>query len=165
MRFHPTLKLAKKLRINSLEAHATVPEDPGTWYANLFRVDRIQYILFTNAPTLWSVLIYGRGVTSRGRLCDAFDAALRDNLKPYGLYEPYCQVIGTGLLSREFYKTGNRSVLGIMKERIATCRWYRNENERYLVRMASVLNQTPSKPIGYKSPVMAFVELIDHVPR
>jgi len=161
MRFHPTIKLAKKLRIDALESSASVPEDLATWYANLFRVDRVQYMLFINAPTLFSVLVYGRGVTNRGRMCDVFDAALRDYLTPYGLYEPYCLAVGAELLSREFYKTSNRSVLGTMNDRIAACQWYRADDERYLLYMSNLLNQTPSKPIEFRLPVRAFIELIE----
>jgi hypothetical protein len=56
-----TQKLAKKLKLGRLDRTNTA--DAGSvWYAALFRVELVQYIILTEAITLGSILLPGRGI-------------------------------------------------------------------------------------------------------
>ena len=65
-----TNKLAKKLNIESLEKYDKKCSAFEEWYGHLFSVDRKQYILFTNAYSLYSVIIPGKGINSLGKFSD-----------------------------------------------------------------------------------------------
>lgn len=59
-----TLKLAKKIGIVPLPA---IPYDENRnpildWNANLFTVQRAQYIILTNTASLYSLIMYGKGI-------------------------------------------------------------------------------------------------------
>jgi len=64
MIFRLTQRLSSKIKTGSL---ATLPldEDPwGDWSARLFTADRTQYIMVTHTRSLYSVVMFGRGVTN-----------------------------------------------------------------------------------------------------
>lgn len=63
-----TQKLARKIKVTPATV-APPPADPlADWFASLFTVERTQYILLTHAATLYSVILYGRGIGVCGRL-------------------------------------------------------------------------------------------------
>lgn len=58
-----TAQLGKKLGFTPSQV-LPMDTNPFTdWAAHLFRADRTQYILLTNTATLYSVVMYGRGIT------------------------------------------------------------------------------------------------------
>jgi len=68
MIFRLTLKLAKKIGIAPLPAISyDENRDPlMDWNADLFTVQRTQYIILTNTASLYSMVMHGRGITPGG---------------------------------------------------------------------------------------------------
>ena len=53
-----TKKLAQKLNINSLQDYESKISAFEEWYEHLFTVNKIQFILFINAYSLYSILYF-----------------------------------------------------------------------------------------------------------
>ena len=64
MIFRLSQKLAEKIK----EAPSrSLPPDPNPyadWSAHLFTAERTQYIILTNTPSLYSAVVYGRGIAT-----------------------------------------------------------------------------------------------------
>ena len=65
MIFRLSQKLAKKLKVSSLKPASADPNPFADWSAHLFTADRTQYLILTNTPSLYSMVIYGRGNLER----------------------------------------------------------------------------------------------------
>lgn len=60
MIIHLTDKLRKKLKAGTLTNVEKETKPQLRWYGNVFTVKRVQYVLVTNAKSLYSVVMYGR---------------------------------------------------------------------------------------------------------
>lgn len=106
--------------LHELEVIPTVVPDQTAslcdWHANLLRLDRKKYVLFTNDQTLYSFLIYWTKTPQPAGFPERFRLGLFTSLVSEGLTEAqfdyflkeHAQVIIT--------KTNNRSVLGSMND-------------------------------------------------
>ena len=57
-----TAKLGKKIGIDPATRLDRDPNPFTDWTADLFRAGRVQYILVTNTASLYSMLMYGKGI-------------------------------------------------------------------------------------------------------
>jgi hypothetical protein len=113
---HATGKLARKLRVSDLTAVASETRPHLVWYANVFTAERVQYILTTNAVSLYSVLIPGRGITSAGEYMRQFLPKLQEHLRDDGFGLIYERCIAPYAGDIIIAKTASRSVLGSMND-------------------------------------------------
>jgi hypothetical protein len=70
MIFRLSQKLNAKIEVGTLP---TLPLDDNPfadWSARLFFVDRMQYILLSNTKSLYSTVMYGKGITDEGRFVE-----------------------------------------------------------------------------------------------
>ncbi|NOZ21562.1 MAG: hypothetical protein GXP25_10795 [Planctomycetes bacterium] len=58
-------------------AKAANPNPFADWPAHLFAADRVQYILATNTPSLYSMAIHGRGITDGPFICRLWTTTIR----------------------------------------------------------------------------------------
>ncbi len=159
MVIHFTNKLRKKLHIPEL---TQVDEATGKhlrWYANLFTAQRVQYILTTNAASLFSVVIYGRGLTDSGDYHRLFLSELRDNLEPLELGLVYERVIAPKTGEIVLAKTADRSVLGSMNDMVSSCKWRLEGDELPPWQLTQGLNGTPFGALGYGFPREVFARM------
>jgi hypothetical protein len=85
MIFRLSQKLATKLKEGTLP---TVPLDENPyadWSAHLFTADRTQYIIVANTQALYSVVLYGRGISDFNTFIDRALGALREFMEDDGL--------------------------------------------------------------------------------
>ncbi len=112
-----TKKLAKK--IHSTDALNTLELDKNPyldWSANLFRVGRTQYIIVTNTVSLFSFIMYGRGITDNGSFISTFHATLEQFLKDTGNESIYQKYLEPDISPIMFAKSLNKAVTGSMNE-------------------------------------------------
>lgn len=112
-----TQKLAKK--IHSTDALNTLELDNNPyiyWSANLFCVGRTQYILVTNTASLFSFIIYGRGITDNDCFIKTFLFSLEEFLKSTGNKEIFEKYIEPHTLRIMFAKSLNKAVTGSMND-------------------------------------------------
>lgn len=151
-----TDKLSKKLKIGPL---TRVTEDPGPyleWYAMLFTINGCQYILTTEAKSLFSLVMYGRGVTDE----DIYLQHLFNNLKEYmhcmGNRLIYDRVIAPGTGRITMSKTSSKTVLGSMNVMTRLCASKLDGDDWMPWDLSECINTTPFKAIGRQYPKAAF---------
>jgi hypothetical protein len=84
MIFRLSQKLAKKLKQSTLPS-LILDENPYTdWSAHLFTADRTQYIIVMNTRSLYSVVMYGKGITDDSRFIDRALSNIREFMEDDG---------------------------------------------------------------------------------
>ena len=151
-----TEKLSKKLRTVPL---TRVEEDPGPyldWYAHLFTSNRIQYILTTEAHSLLTIVMYGRGITSDGIFLRYFFSDLEKYLDDIGGRMIVDRIIAPRAGRITLSRTVNRSVLCSMNDMVNISRIMLAQEECSPWDLAEFINDTPFKAIEYQKPRDAF---------
>ncbi|KMQ49889.1 ST7 protein [Chitinispirillum alkaliphilum] len=89
-------KLAVKIKETYLNPFSEHDNSPYVeWYAGLFTVRRHQYIILTNASTLFSVVLIGKGVTDCNNFLHNSFVAISEMTQEFG-----CQLIFERIISR-----------------------------------------------------------------
>ena len=73
-----TAKLSKKLKLGEITKVDRYPGPYLEWYAHLFTFNRFQYILTTEANSLYTTMMYGRGIVDDNEYLQRFFSHLRD---------------------------------------------------------------------------------------
>ena len=154
-----TNKLAQKLNIESLKKYDKKCSAFEEWYGNLFTVNRKQYILFTNAYSLYSVIMPGKGINSLSKFSDLSGICLSELLK-----EENCDNLITRLVINsnaifDVYSTNNRSVLGSMNEMIYLARIYLFEGQLTPIEISKRVNGTLFSYLNYNNPLKVLKEM------
>ena len=154
-----TEKLSKKLKTGPI---TKVERDPGPfleWYAYLFSANRTQYILVTEAKSLLSVVMYGRGVVDDKIFINHFLSFLREYLDEKGNRLIFERVIAPNSGQIIISKTTSRSVLGSMNDMVSMSKFTLQRKDVSPMYLKERINKTPFKAIGYQSPLEAFGNL------
>lgn len=162
MIIHITQKLQQKLHVPTATAFPIAGQPHLCWYANLFRANRQQYLLTTNAATLYTVVFYGRGIKDDVTYGRAFKEALEQQLVSDNLGGVFQDLIAPCMENLVFVKTADRSVLGSMNDmaQILTRLLERKDPEIGLLRLGAYVNEVPFKVIHYRNPRKTFAELM-----
>jgi hypothetical protein len=118
MIFRLSQKLNKKIKVGALD---TVPldENPYTdWSAHLFTADRTQYIILSNTKSLYSCLMYGKGITNDSVFIERALSTIREFMADDGQAFVYQRFIAPASGTVQFAKALNRTVIGSMNELI-----------------------------------------------
>ncbi|GMV90701.1 MAG: hypothetical protein AMXMBFR82_04790 [Candidatus Hydrogenedentota bacterium] len=158
---HATGKLARKLRVPELVPLASDSRPHLVWYGNVFTAARAQYILTTNAASLYSVLMPGRGITSPCEYLRQFLPKLQEHLQDDGfghLYERHIAPYAGGIV---IAKTASRSVLGSMNDMMRSSKLQFARREISPWTMTKYINETPFGPAPYRFPIDAFPDMTE----
>lgn len=129
MIFRLSQKLAKKLKTAATD---TLPLDENPyadWSAHLFTVGRTQYIIVANTKSLYSVVMYGRGITNDGQFIDRTLNAVREFMEDDGQEFVYRRFIAPASGNVQFAKALNRSVTGSINELVKFAELWLTEEE------------------------------------
>jgi len=116
MIFRLSQKLNAKLKGGSL---STLPLDDNPfadWSAHLFIAGRVQYILLSNTRALYSVVMFGKGITYDGQFIERALSSIREFMEADGLEFVYHRFIIPATDSVRFAKALDRSVTGSMND-------------------------------------------------
>ena len=109
-------KLAKKIRVGKLD-ELPLNENPyADWSGHLFLVDRVQYIILSNTKSLYSCVLFGKGITDDGTFIARSLSILREFMEDDGQQFAYHKFIAPTTGTVSFAKALNRSVTGSMNE-------------------------------------------------
>ncbi|MCU7491529.1 MAG: hypothetical protein HF312_07995 [Ignavibacteria bacterium] len=141
-----TNKLAQKLKEMPLPDETVSAESPlDEWYGNLFTWNRTQYIIFTNAHSLYSVILPGKGINNPYRLVQAAVIALSEAMKHEG-YDDFLNMILKYTSNITISKTISRSVLGSMNDMVFIAKTFLSADpEMDLYEISHRINNTPYK--------------------
>jgi len=120
MLFRLSQKLAKKIKADALD---TVPLDDNPyadWSAHLFTTDRTQFIILSNTKSLYTTVMFGKGITNERQFAELALNSIREFMEDDGQQFAYRQFIAPASGTIQFAKALNRSVTGSMKELIFT---------------------------------------------
>jgi len=154
-----TEKLSKKLKTGPIKKDK---RDPGAfleWYANLFTANRAQYILVTEAKSLLSIVMYGRGVVNDNIFISQFLSFLHEYLDEKGFRLIFERVIAPNSGRITMSKTASKSILGSMNDMVSMSKFTLQIEDVSPFDLTEMINKTPFKAIDYQSPLEAFGNL------
>jgi hypothetical protein len=148
MIFRLSQKLTAKIKAEPL---ATVPLDENPyadWSAHLFVAGRTQYIILSNTVSLYSTIMFGRGITGDRRFMDRALSNIRDFMEEDGQEFVYQRLIAPCTDKIRFAKALNRSVTGSMNDLIVHATALLSDGERTLCDVGTVLNDVLLSSLG-----------------
>jgi len=159
MIIHFTKKLREKLHLTEVSTTSVAAGAHLRWYANLFRADGVQYLLTTNAVSLYSVVMFGRGITDSDLYLKQFLTTLRDQLEANNMQMIYKSCIAPHTGTITLAKTEDRSVLGSMNDMVNQCKCVVELGKTDPWVLTEGINSTPFGAIGYRYPSETFTQL------
>ena len=152
MIFRLSQKLAKKVKAGTLASPPPDENPYADWSANLFTADRTQYIILTNTQSLFSVVMYGKGVTGDCQFIDRALENIREFMDDDGQSFVYQRFIAPATGSVRFSKALNRSVTGSMNDMIVHAKHWLTGGELSPFEVGFKLNEIPMSALkGPKS--------------
>jgi hypothetical protein len=116
--FRLSRKLNTKIKAGPLPA-LPLGENPfADWSAHLFVADRTQYILLSNTKSLYSTVMYGKGITDDSRFIERALGSLRDFMEDDGQEFVYRRLVAPASGTVRFAKALDRAVTGSMNDLI-----------------------------------------------
>ena len=116
MIFRPSRKLATKIKAGKLASMPPAGDPLTDWSSHLFVAGRVQYILLSHTGSLYSAVMYGRGLTVVDGFIKGALFALREALEADGLGDVYERHILPSTGPIEFAGAIGRVVTGSMNE-------------------------------------------------
>jgi hypothetical protein len=154
-----TARLAAKIHTTPA---TSVPLDPNPfadWSAHVFTAARVQYLLVTNTVSLYSVVLFGRGVTDSGRFLDHALSDLGELLREDGFESLYERHVVPSAGRVIFGKALNRAVTGSMNDLVRQAQFDLVEQGLAPFETAQRLNEAPMSYLEYDSPRAAFAAM------
>jgi hypothetical protein len=148
MIFRLSQKLAAKIKEGTLPALPLDGNPYTDWSAQLFAADRTQYILLTNTKSLYSTVIYAKGITNDGNFIERALSGLREFMESDGQQFSYHRFIVPATGSVHFAKALNRSVTGSMNDMIGHATYWLTERELSPFDVGFRLNEIPMSALG-----------------
>lgn len=121
--FRLSQKLSTKIKAGKLDSVPLDSNPYADWSCHLFTVNRAQYIILSNTASLYSCLMFGKGITDESifiqRVCDTIREFLADDGQQFA-YEGF---IAPSTAEVQFAKAHNRGVTGSINELIGTAEY------------------------------------------
>jgi len=159
MIFRLTQKLTRKVKLSPLRAMPDGQNPFIDWTAHLFTAQRAQYIIVVNTASLYSLLIYGRGITDDNDLIQATLAFMREFMAYDGCEFLYRRLIAPNTTTVSFAKASNRHVIGSINEFVFEAKFYLIERRLSPFETSRQINETPMSYLDYNTPRQAFRDL------
>jgi hypothetical protein len=111
-------KLNTKIKAGTLKAMPLDKNPYADWSCHLFTAGRTQYILVSNTRSLYSSVLYGKGITNECVFIERVLSRLRQFIEDDGQTFIYQQFMAPSSATVSFAKALNRSVTGSMNDLI-----------------------------------------------
>src|SRR5262249_52439743 len=118
MIFRVSHKLATKIKAGDLRALPPHENPLADWSAHLFVAGRTQYLLVSNTKSLYSPVVFGKGVTTGSHFIERALGGLGEFMEADGLAFAYRRLIAPAAASVRFAAALDRSVTGSMNDLI-----------------------------------------------
>jgi hypothetical protein len=116
MIFRLSQKLNAKLKAGPLPTLSLDQNPLADWSAHLFVADRTQFILLSNSKSLYSTVMFGKGITNDGQFIERALSSIREFMDDDGYGAAYERYIAPASGTVKFGKALNRSVTGSMND-------------------------------------------------
>jgi hypothetical protein len=161
-------KLSTKIKVGKLNSLPLDTNPYVDWSCHLFTANRAQYIMLSNTASMYSCVMFGKGITNDSifiqRACDTIREFLTDNGQQF-VYERF---IAPSTATVQFAKALNRGVTGSMNELIGTAEYLLADHGHSPHSVGFELNDILLSYIGtketgdYDRPKNAFRNLADN---
>ncbi len=159
MIFRLTNKLAKKIKVTPERSCPADPNPYADWTAHLFTADRVQYILISNTDSLYSMVMFGKGISEDHRFLDRVTQYIGDFLREDGNEFIFRKFVAPSMGKFTFATPLNRSVTGSMNELAFMAKVHLTETEISPFDVSFKLNDCFMSYIGSKRPREAFMAM------
>jgi hypothetical protein len=156
MIFRLSDKLKTKIKARTLTALAPDENPMADWSTQLFIADRAQYILLTNTATLYSTVMFGKGITNDSHFIERALSSIRESMEDDGQEFVYQRFIVPATGSVRFAKALNRSVTGSMNDLIRHATYWLAQGDISPFDVGLKLNEIPMSSLSYRNPREAF---------
>jgi len=145
-------KLNTKLKAGKLTEMPLDENQYADWSCHLFTADRTQYIILSNTASLYSCVLYGKGITDDSRFIDRALSTIREFMEDDGQAFAYHKFIAPSSASVRFSKSLNRSVTGSMNDLVYHAQMGLIEDELSPFDVGFRLNEMPMSALKYADP-------------
>lgn len=159
MIFRLSQQLAKKLKTPLPKAAPADPNPFADWTGHLFTADRTQYLILTNTPSLYSTVIYGRGIANDSQFLDRALGAIREIMVAEGQEFIFRRLIAPAAATVYFASALNRSVTVSMNDLVYHAKFWLIERELSPFDTSFELNRIPFSSLDYLTPREEFKSL------
>lgn len=162
-------KLCTKIKAGSLNTMPLDANPLADWSAHLFVADRTQYIIVSNSESLYSTVLFGKGITNDSHFIERALGSIREFMEDDGQAFVYHRFIAPTSGTVSFAKALNRSVTGSMNDLIRFATALLVEGELSPHDVGFKLNDfllsaiAPSKSDKYGKPREAFKDLVNGI--
>lgn len=164
MIFRLSQKLAQKIKTTPKVCLPLDANPFADWTGYLFTAQRTQYIIITNTASLYSWVMFGKGISDDSEFIDAALTHLRDLLPTDGREFIFRKFIAPASGEVRFSKALNRGVTGSMNDMISCAKFHLIQREVSPSDTAASLNDMPMSYLDHKSPREAFKALNARLP-
>ena len=117
-------KLAKQIKTGKLTGMPLDENQYADWSCHLFTADRTQYIILSNTASLYSCVMYGKGITDESLFIERALSTIREFMEDDGQQFAYRKFIAPTFGTFSFAKALNRSVIGSMNDHVQATEFY-----------------------------------------
>ena len=117
-------KLNTKIKAGKLTEMLLDENQYADWSCHLFTADRTQYIILSNTASLYSCVMYGKGITDDSRFIERALSTIREFMEDDGQQFAYRKFIAPASGTVSFAKALNRSVTGSMNDHVQATKFY-----------------------------------------
>ncbi len=156
MIFRLSQKLAKKIKLQPTHSLPLDANPYTDWSAHLFTAERTQLVIVTNTASLYSTIMYGKGITNDDQFIERTQGVIREFMVDDGQEFIYRRFIAPATGTVRFSKALNRSVTGSMNDLIQSARLWLIERDLSPFDTSCKLNETPMSALNYRNPREAF---------
>ena len=111
-------KLNTKIKAGKLTEMPLDDNPYADWSCHLFTADRTQYIIMSNTASLYSCVMYGKGLTNDVNFIERALSTIREFMEDDGQAFVYQKFIAPSSSTVSFAKALNRKVTGTMNDHI-----------------------------------------------
>jgi hypothetical protein len=148
MIFRLSQKLNANIKARSSES-LPLDENPfADWSAHLFAANQTQYIILCNTKSLYSVVMYGKGITDQSLFIDRALGNLREFMEADGQESLHRRFIVSTTGSVRFAKALNRSITGSINDMINQATYWLAQGDISPFHIGFRLNETPMSALA-----------------
>lgn len=161
-----TAKLLKEIGLTKDEASENESSEStlGDWYAHLFFIERKKCLIFTNARTFFTFMVFNINRAQIRSLGDIFRAELGKVLLEEDFDGALIQRLIDECRDIQFGRTNSKSVLGVMNDHVRNTKWLIWEDGGLgkfdIPRLIKHHNRTIFSPNKYAIPIVEFGKVL-----
>ena len=143
MIFRLSQKLNSKIDAGNLKSVPLDDSPFADWTAHLFVADRAQYVILSNTKSLYSTVMFGKGITDGSHFILRALSSIREFMEYDGQEFVYHRFIAPASATVQFAKGLDRSVTGSMNDMVKIAKYMLAGGEIAPYKVGFQLNETP----------------------